>query len=181
MMRDKSHDYHPWDDGLYDPTNDGLADELHYPVVRRFSTLAEVRKHPGIAGAVVALLVAVGVGYVLLNQKSGPTRFERWKTQADPRRWRMPSMPSMPAMPWLSRLRSDGMDGRLEALQAELDRYGGRARRGLEDAGGRARRYASDAGGYARDHAKEGGAVAATVALLGVLAAVAIKARQNDD
>ncbi|MEH6697347.1 MAG: SDR family oxidoreductase [Brevundimonas sp.] len=181
MMRDKSHDYHPWDDGLYDPTNDGLADELHYPVVRRFSTLAEVRKHPGIAGAVVALLVAVGVGYVLLNQKSGPTRFERWKTQANPRRWRMPAMPSMPDMPWLARLRSDGMDGRLEALQSELDRYGGRARRGLEDAGGRARRYASDAGHYARDHAKEGGAVAATVALLGVLAAVALKARQNDD
>ena len=73
------------------------------------------------------------------------------------------------------------MDGRLEALQAELDRYGGRARQGLEDAGGRARRYASDAGDYARDHAKEGGAVAATVALLGVLAAVALKARQNDD
>jgi len=146
--------------------------------VRRFSTLAEVRKHPGIAGAVVALLVAVGVGYVLLNQKSGPTRFERWKTQADPRRWRMPSMP---AMPWLSRFRADGMDGRLEALQAELDRYGGRARRGLEQAGGRARRYASDAGDYARDHAKEGGAVAATVALLGVLAMVALKARQNDD
>ena len=184
MMRDKSHDYHPWDDGLYDPTNDGLADELHYPVVRRFSTLAEVRKHPGIAGAVVALLVAVGVGYVLLNQKSGPTRFERWKTQADPRRWRMPSMPSMPSMPdmpWLARFRSDGVEERLEALQAELDRYGGRARRGLEDAGGRARRYASDAGGYARDHAREGGAVAATVALLGVLAAVALKARQNDD
>ena len=133
-------------------------------MVRRFSTLAEVRKHPGIAGAVLALLVSIGIGYVLLNQKSGPTRFERWKAHADPRRWRMPSLP------WLSRIRPDGVDGRLEAFQAELDRYGGRARR-----------YASDAGHYARDHAKEGGAVAATVALLGVLAAVALKARRSDD
>src|SRR6478672_3358231 len=87
LMRDRSSVYQPFDDGLYDPTDDGLDEEVYYPMVRQFSALAEVRKHPGITGGVVAILAGVGLAALLLNQRSGPTRYERLRGRVDPRGW----------------------------------------------------------------------------------------------
>jgi short-subunit dehydrogenase len=87
LMRDRSSVYQPFDDGLYDASDDGLDEEVHYPMVRQFSALAEVRKHPGITGGVVAVLAGVGLAALLLNQRTGPTRYERIRGRIDPRGW----------------------------------------------------------------------------------------------
>ena len=52
-----------------------------------FNVVDEVRKHPGIVADVVAVLAGVGLATILLNQRTGPTRYERIKTRIDPRGW----------------------------------------------------------------------------------------------
>lgn len=184
LMRDRSSAYQPYDDGLYDPTEDGLDDEVHYPMVRQFSLLAEARKHPGVTGGIVAVLAGIGLATVLMNQRSGPTRYERLRRSLDPRGW---------------------VDA--EALVRRFDDMARGVRHGLDDAGGRAgqlgahgrekagrwfrkakrdlhfdrraddaRNYARQAGSYAKDHAREGGAI---LALLTIAAAVGVAALEN--
>jgi hypothetical protein len=87
LMRDRSSAWQPFDDGLYDPNHDGLDEEVHYPMVRQFSALAEVRKHPGITSGVLAVLAGIGIAALLLNQRNGPTRYERLRGRIDPRGW----------------------------------------------------------------------------------------------
>jgi hypothetical protein len=172
LMRDRSSAYEPYDDGLYDPSEDGLAEEVHYPMVRQFSALAEVRKHPGVASGVLAVLAGVGIAALLLNQRSGPTRYERIRGRLNPRGW----------------VDTGGLRDRFgdlaETVRHSLSEAGERAppiwardarhrgerilhgarhssRKALKKHGKTARRYAHDAGDYARDHAKEGGALLA--------------------
>jgi short-subunit dehydrogenase len=190
LMRDRGSAYEPYEDGLYDPTEDGLDEEVHYPMVRQFSALAELRKHPGIAGGVLAVLAGVGLATLLLNQRTGPTRFQRMRGRMDPRRW----------------VDGDGLRGRFddfaETLRHGLSDAGDRAteftgdardgadrwwkdtrkssRKALKKHGKTARRYARDAGGYARDHAKEGGALLALATVAAAVGAAALDARRPD-
>jgi hypothetical protein len=190
LMRDRVSAYEPYEDGLYDPTEDGLDEEVHYPMVRQFSALAELRKHPGIAGGVLAVLAGVGLATLLLNQRTGPTRFQRMRGRMDPRRW----------------VDGDGLRGRFddfaETLRHGLSDAGDRAteftgdardgadrwwrdtrkssRKALKKHGKTARRYARDAGGYARDHAKEGGALLALATVAAAVGAAALDARRPD-
>jgi short-subunit dehydrogenase len=190
MMRDRDSAYAPYEDGLYDPTDDGLDEEVHYPMVRQFSALAEVRKHPGIAGAVIAVLAGVGLATLLLNQRSGPTRYERIRGRIDPRTW----------------IDTDGLRGRIddlaESFRHSLTEAGERAsdlgddarqrggkffqgaqqssRKALKKHGKTAKRYARDAGAYAQDHAKEGGALLALATIAAAVGAAALDMRRPD-
>ena len=190
LMRDRRSAWQPDEDGLYDPTEDGLDEEVYYPMVRQFSALAEVRKHPGIAAGVVAILAGVGLATLLLNQRTGPTRLQALRGRMDPRGW-------VDA----GGLR-DRFDDLTETLRQGLNEAGERAsdlgddarrrsRRLLDDArhssrkamkkhGRRARRVASDAGGYAREHAKEGGALLALATIAAAVGAAALDARRPD-
>lgn len=188
LMRDRHSAYRPYDDGLYDPTEDGLDEEVHYPMVRQFSALAEVRKHPGVTGGVLAALALGVIGAVLLTQRTGPTRYEVFRRRIDPRGW----------------IDTDALRDRFDDF-AETVRHGaedlgdragefggkaGKRAKGLFDdaqayskdrlaKGGRsARRYASDAGDYARDHAREGGAILAIATIAAAIGAAALESRQ---
>lgn len=190
LMRDRGSAYQPYDDGLYDPTEDGLDEEVHYPMIRQFSALAEVRKHPGIASGVVAVLAAVGVATLLLNQRTGPTRYETLRRRVDPRGW----------------VDTDALRDRLDTVTRELrhrlddvrheaedlghkgasraGQWFGKARqsseRSLRGSGRVARRYAHSAGDYARDHAREGGALLAIATIAAVIAGAALETRRED-
>jgi short-subunit dehydrogenase/ElaB/YqjD/DUF883 family membrane-anchored ribosome-binding protein len=190
LMRDRRSAWTPDDDGLYDPSEDGLDEEVHYPMVRQFSALAEVRKHPGIAAGAVAVLAGVGLATLLLNQRTGPTRFEALRSRFSPR----------------DRIHVDGLRSRIddftETLRHGLSEAGARAQDFSDDArdrGGRwwnktqkssrkalkkhgktARRYAEDAGDYARTHAKEGGALLALATIAAAVGAAALDARRPD-
>jgi short-subunit dehydrogenase len=190
LMRDRGSAWTPDDDGLYDPSEDGLDEEVHYPMVRQFSALAEVRKHPGIAAGAVAVLAGVGLATLLLNQRTGPTRFETLRTRFSPR----------------DRIHVDGLRNRFddfaETLRHGFSEAGARAQDFTDDArdrGGRwwnktqkssrkalkkhgktARRYAEDAGDYARTHAKEGGALLALATIAAAVGAAALDARRPD-
>lgn len=190
LMRDRGSAYAPDDDGLYDPTEDGLDEEVHYPMVRQFSALAEVRKHPGIAAGVVAVLAGVGLATLLLNQRTGPTRYESLRGRINPRGW----------------VDTDTLRHRFEDLaesvRHSLNEAGDRAHHVTDDArerGGRwwnrtqkssrkalkkhgktARRYAGEAGDYARSHAKEGGALIALATIAAAIGAAALDARRPD-
>ena len=190
LMRDRSSAYQPYDDGLYDPTDDGLDEEVHYPMVRQFSALAEIRKHPGIAGGVVAVLAGIGLATLLLNQRSGPTRFETLRGRFDPRGW----------------VDTNGLrhrfDDLAETVRNGLEEAGDRAtefgddardrsgrwfrntkkssRKALKIHGKTARRYARDAGDYARDHAREGGALLAIATIAAAVGAAALESRRPD-
>ena len=190
LMRDRSSAYEPYEDGLYDPTNDGLDEEVHYPMVRQFSALAEVRKHPGITSGVVAVLAGIGIAALLLNQRSGPTRYERLRGRFDPRRW---------IDPGAMRGRFDDIS---ETIRQNLAEAGERAadlgedarhrgerfvhsarhssRKALKKHGKNAKRYAHDAGEYARDHAKEGGALLAVATIAAAIGAAALDIRRPD-
>ncbi|RYG08800.1 MAG: SDR family NAD(P)-dependent oxidoreductase, partial [Caulobacteraceae bacterium] len=122
LMRDRRSAYEPYDDGLYDPTEDGLDEEVHYPMVRQFSALAEVRKHPGITAGVVAVLAGVGLATLLLNQRTGPTRLQSFRDRLDPRDW----------------IDAQSLRGRFDDLIET-------ARHGLEEAGDRAHDLTDDA------------------------------------
>ncbi|GAA0869496.1 hypothetical protein GCM10009116_13320 [Brevundimonas basaltis] len=190
LMRDRRSAWQPDEDGLYDPTEDGLDEEVYYPMVRQFSALAEVRKHPGVAAGVVAILAGVGLATLLLNQRTGPTRLETLRGRFDPRGW----------------VDADGLRTRFEDLTetvrrgvteageraADLGEDTGRrsrrffddtrhtSRRALKKHGKRARHYASEAGTYARDHAREGGALLALVTIAAAVGAAALDARRPD-
>ena len=190
MMRDRNSAYQPFDDGLYDPTEDGLDEEVHYPMVRQFSVLAEARKHPGVTVGTVALIAVAAVAVALLNQRSGPTRFERIRGRFDPRGWVD-----------VDDLRGR-FDGLTDSLRQGLSDAGDRAadfgdeardrserwwrdtrkssRKALKKHGKTARRYASDAGDYAREHAREGGAILALATIAAAIGAAAIDARRPD-
>ena len=190
LMRDRRSAWQPDADGLYDPTDDGLDEEVYYPMVRQFSALAEVRKHPGIAAGVVAILAGVGLATLLLNQRTGPTRLEGLRSRINPRQW----------------VDADGLRSRFEDLTETvrhgLSEAGERAsdfgeearhrsrrlfddtrhssRRALRKHGKKARHYAHEAGDYARDHAKEGGALLALVTIAAAVGAAALDARRPD-
>jgi len=190
LMRDRRSAYEPYDDGLYDPTDDGLDEEVHYPMVRQFSALAEVRKHPGIAAGVVAVLAGVGLATLLLNQRTGPTRFESLRGRLHPRDW----------------IDAQSLRGRFddlaETVRHGLTEAGDRAhdfsddardrsqrwfkdtrkssRKALKKHGKAARRYAGQAGDYARDHAREGGALIALATIAAAIGAAALDARRPD-
>ncbi|MDQ8029596.1 MAG: SDR family oxidoreductase [Brevundimonas sp.] len=190
LMRDRSSAHELYDDGLYDPSEDGLAEEVHYPMVRQFSALAEVRKHPGIAAGVVAVLAGVGLATLLLNQRTGPTRYQALRSRLDPRDW----------------VDTDSLRGRFddfaETVRHGLSEAGTRAHDFTDDArdrGGRwwnktrkssrkalkkhgkiARRYAEDAGDYAKTHAKEGAGLIALATIAAAVGAAALDARRPD-
>jgi short-subunit dehydrogenase/ElaB/YqjD/DUF883 family membrane-anchored ribosome-binding protein len=190
LMRDRSSAYEPYDDGLYDPSEDGLQEEVHYPMVRQFSALAEVRKHPGITSGVVAVLAGIGIAALLLSQREGPTRYERLRGRFDPRGW----------------VDTDALRGRFEDLtdtvRHSLSDVGERAsdfgedarhrgerfvhgarhssRKAMKRSGKTAKRYAHDAGAYARDHAREGGALLALATIAAAIGAAALDVRRPD-
>jgi len=190
LMRDRRSAWQPDEDGLYEPSDDGLDEEVYYPMVRQFSALAEVRKHPGVAAGVVAILAGVGLATLLLSQRTGPTRFESLRGRINPRGW----------------VDADGLRTRFEDLTETVRRgvsdAGERAadfgedarhksrrffddtrhtsRKALKKHGKRARHYASEAGTYARDHAKEGGAILALVTIAAAVGAAALDARRPD-
>jgi short-subunit dehydrogenase/ElaB/YqjD/DUF883 family membrane-anchored ribosome-binding protein len=190
LMRDRRSAWQPDEDGLYDPTEDGLEEEVYYPMVRQFSALAEVRKHPGITAGVIAILAGVGLATLLLNQRTGPTRLESLRGRFNPRDW----------------VDADGLRTRFEDLTESVRRgvseageraadfgedAGRRSRRFFDDTrhtsrralkkhGKRARHYASEAGTYAREHAKEGGALLALATIAAAVGAAALDARRPD-
>lgn len=190
LMRDRGSAYQPFDDGLSDPGDDGLDEEVHYPMVRQFSALAEVRKHPGITSGVVAVLAGIGIAALLLNQRSGPTRYERLRGHIDPRGWIDTGT-----------LRNR-FDGFADTLRHSLSEAGERAadlgddarhrgerlvhdarhssRKALKKQGKTVKRYARDAGTYARDHAKEGGALLALATIAAAVGAAALDVRRPD-
>ena len=190
LMRDRRSAWEPNDDGLYDPSDDGLDEEVHYPMVRQFSALAEVRKHPGITSGALAVLAGVGIAALLLNQRSGPTRYERIRGRLNPRGWvdtgglrdRFGDLAETVrhSLSEAGERASDlGEDGR---HRGERILHGARhsSRKALKKHGKTARRYAHDAGDYARDHAKEGGALLAVATIAAAIGAAALDVRRPD-
>lgn len=208
LMRDRYSDYPLFDDGLYEPTGDGLQEEVHYPMVRNFSVLAEARKHPGVTTGALAAIALFGVAAVLLSQRTGPTRLEAIRRRLDPRDW--------------------GLQDRLEDIAAALSgrahdigaraadfgayagdralRWGGRARDAADDFGhdvgdratslwdrvrgvfpggeskrARAARYARSTGRFARDHAIEGVTLAALATIAAAVGAALLDERRNGE
>lgn len=181
-----------WDaDGYDSPDGVGPDEEIIYPMVRNFSALAEVRKHPGITAGSAAVLVLAAVGAVLLTQRTGPRRYETIRNRIDPRGWI-----DAEAL----RHRFDNITRGLEERAADLgDRAGDlsddarhgarkllrRGRRAVSEPQRRryareAGRYAESAGRYAKDHAREGGAVLALATIAAAIAAAAIDSRNPD-
>lgn len=190
LMRDRGSAWQPDEDGLYEPSDDGLDEEVYYPMVRQFSALAEVRKHPGIAAGVVAILAGVGLATLILNQRTGPTRFETLRGRINPRGW----VDAQGLRTRFEDLTETVRRGVSEAGEraADFGEDAGRksrrffddtrhtSRRALKKHGKRARHYASEAGTYARDHAKEGGAILALVTIAAAVGAAALDARRPD-
>ncbi|WP_299175911.1 SDR family oxidoreductase [uncultured Brevundimonas sp.] len=205
LMRDRRSAYQPYDDGLYDPTEDGLDEEVHYPMVRNFSALAEVRKHPGVsAGTLAAVLAGVGLA-LYLSQRSGPTRYQRIKTRVDPRGWvdagalRHRFEDAVDAFRHgASDLAQDvgeragdfSREARYRAAdfsedaRDRADEWFRSARKGskkaLKKQGRAARRYADDAGAYARGHVREGGALLAVATIAAAVGAAVLESRRPD-
>jgi short-subunit dehydrogenase len=161
LMRDKRGEYRPYEDGLWDPADDGLEEEVHYPMVRGFSTLAEIRKHPGVTAGIVAVLAGIGLGALLLSQRSGPTRYERLRETVRPSRWLEQFQPGR-------RLRDAGH----QAYEG-WDRLG----RASQDLLGRKSR--DRAVTPARDPAPESTAMAAITTIAAAIGAVALKQWQD--
>jgi short-subunit dehydrogenase len=190
LMRDRRSAYQPYDDGLYDPTEDGLDEEVHYPMVRNFSALAEIRKHPGISAGTVIALLAAGAAAVYLSQRSGPTRYERIRHRIDPRGWVDTAALSGRVHDAVDAFRhgahhlgeraGDYAEDARHTADAwyRKTRHGGK--RALSKHGKTARRYADDAGAYARDHAREGGALLAVASLAAVIGAAVLESRRPD-
>jgi len=190
LMRDRRSAWQPDEDGLYDPTEDGLDEEVYYPMVRQFSALAEVRKHPGIAAGVVAVLAGVGLATLLLNQRTGPTRLETLRGRFNPREW-MDATGLRTHIDDLAETVRRGVGEVGDRAHEFGDEAAHRSRRFFEDTrrgsrkamkkhGRRARRYASEAGDYARDHAKEGGALLALATIAAAIGAAALDARRPE-
>ncbi len=190
LMRDRRSAWEPDEDGLYDPGDAGRAEEVHYPMVRQFSALAELRKHPGITSGVVAGLAGVGIAALLLNGRSGPTRYERLRRRVDPRGW----IDTGALRHRLGGLADTVRHSLSEAGERASDlgddarHRGGKlfrdarhsSRKALKRHGKTAKAYARDAGEYARDHAREGGALLALVTIAAAIAAAALDVRRPD-
>jgi short-subunit dehydrogenase len=169
-------------DGLYDPTDDGPEDEVRYPMVRQFSVVAEARKHPGLTAGGLGAVLLLGLVALLLGQRQGPTRYQRWRARLDPRSW---------TADWRR-----GFEAAMEGIEEGAHEAGHRAATARRKAGRSLRRFGREAnsrlpreefeaglrsarggmdraGRFARDHAREGGVLAA---LLTVGAAVAVAA-----
>lgn len=169
-------------------------------MVQEFNPLDEVRKHPGLTAGVVAVLAGVGLATLLLNQRTGPTRYERIKDRVDPRGW-FDAEALRHRFEDIARGVRHGADD-LGHRAADLGAYAGdRAGRFGEDARHRAddwmrrtrkkskrpmrryakqaRRYAEDAGDFARDHAREGGALLAVATIAAAIGAAALENRRS--
>ncbi len=162
-------------------------------MAQEFDPIEEVRKHPGVAAGVVFVLAGIGLATLLLNQRTGPRRYELLRERFDPRGW--VDTGSMRARVGdLARGVRDNVDelGQRaselgETVHHRAGRFGGRFRQGFGHGhkGGRhrhrkvhryqkqARRYAEDAGDFAMDHAREGGAILAVAAIAAAIGAVA--------
>ncbi len=201
-MRDRSSAYQPYDDGLYDPTDDGLDEEVHYPMVRQFSALAEVRKHPGISAGALALVATAALATLLLTQRTGPRRYQEIRERLDPRGW-IDAEALRHRFDDISRGLTErageigdqvgdmGDDARHQARkllkrgqravsEKQRRRYAREARRYAEEGGRSARRYAGDAGRYAKDHAREGGALLAVATIAAAIGAAALESQRPD-
>ncbi len=190
LMRDRRSAWEPDGDGLYDPSEDGLEEEVHYPMVRQFSALAEVRKHPGIAAGVVAVLAGVGLATLLLNQRTGPTRLETLRGRLNPRDW-VDTAALRDRIEDLAETVRHGLNEAGERAGEFSEEARHRSERALHDArhasrkamrkhGRKARLYARDAGDYARTHAREGGALLALATIAAAIGAAALDARRPD-
>lgn len=167
---------------------------------REFNVVDEVRKHPGIVAGVVAVLAGVGLATILLNQRTGPTRYERIKTRIDPRGW-FDAEALRHRFDDIARGVRDSADDLGQRAADFGDHAGERVGRFSEDARDRAdawyrrakkksrrpmrrytkqaRRYAEDAGDFARDHAKEGGALLAVATIAALIGAAALESRRR--
>ena len=167
---------------------------------REFNVVDEVRKHPGIVTGVVAVLAGVGLATILLNQRTGPTRYERIKTRIDPRGW-FDAEALRHRFDDIARGVRDSADDLGQRAADFSDHAGERVGRFGEDARDRAdawyrrakkksrrpmrrytkqaRRYAEDAGDFARDHAKEGGALLAVATIAALIGAAALESRRR--
>lgn len=179
-----------WDaDGLDGAEGDGTEEEMIYPMVRNFSALAEVRKHPGITAGSLAVIVLATVGTLLLSQRTGPRRHEAIRDRLDPRHW-IDAEGLRHRFEDISRglsERAADLGGRASDLSDDA-RYGARkllkrGQRAMSETQRRrfareARRYADEASRYARDHAREGGALLAVITIAAAVGAAALESRR---
>ena len=171
-------------------------------MVRQFNAVDEVRKHPGIAAGVVAVLAGVGIAALLLNQRSGPTRYERLRERVDPRGW-FDAEALRHRFDDIARGVREGADDLThraadlgDYAQERAGRFGAetrdradewyrrtkkKSRRPMRRYTKQARRYAEDAGDFARDHAKEGGALLAVATIAAAIGAAALESRRKGD
>ncbi|MNH77900.1 hypothetical protein D3C73_302020 [compost metagenome] len=169
-------------------------------MVRQFNAVDEVRKHPGLAAGVVAVLAGVGIAALLLNQRSGPTRYERLRERVDPRGWfdaealrhrfddiargvRNGADDLTHRAADLGGYASDraghfGHEARAKAGRW-LHRSGQTSRKPMKRYAKQARRYAEDASDFARDHAREGGALLAVATIAAAIGAAALESRRQ--
>ena len=160
-------------------------------MVRQFNAVDEVRKHPGITAGVVAVLAGVGIAALLLNQRSGPTRYERIRERVDPRGW-FDAEALRHRFDDIARGVRHGADG-LTHRAADLGDYasdradrwlhrsGKKSRKPMKRYAKQARRYAEDAGDFARDHAREGGALLAVATIAAAIGAAALESRRKGE
>lgn len=162
-------------------------------MAQEFDPIEEVRKHPGVAAGVVFVLAGIGLATLLMNQRTGPRRYEVFKERLDPRGW-VDTTSLKGRFSDLADSLRDGVDGlgnrasslgekaqdRVSRLTDEalglgrsLKKKGGKdAHRKLRRFKKQARRYTEDAGDYARDHAREGSAILAVAVLAAAVGAV---------
>ncbi|WP_339915112.1 hypothetical protein [uncultured Brevundimonas sp.] len=160
-------------------------------MVQQFSALTEVRKHPGAVAGVVAVLAGVGLAVLILNQRTGPTRFDRMRERFNPRDWVDTEALRDRAGGLADTIRHGfaNVSERAGDFGGETRDRAGRwfhdtgkaSRTSLNRHGKTARRYAGRAGGYARDHAKEGGTLLAIATIAAAIGAAALEARKLDD
>jgi NAD(P)-dependent dehydrogenase (short-subunit alcohol dehydrogenase family) len=202
LMRDRRSAYQPYEDGLHELFEDGLDDEVHYPMVRQFSVLAEARKHPGITAGSFALVATAALATLLLTRRSGPSRHDPMHGRLDPRGW-LDTEALRHRLDGLSRGLNEragdlgeafgdlGDDARHQAKKIlkrgrrvvsdkQRRKYARDARRYAEETGRSARRYADDAGQYAKEHAVEGGALLAVATIAAAIGAAALESQRPD-
>jgi len=202
LKRDRGSAYEPYEEGLYAASDDGLDEEVHYPMVRQFSVIAEARKHPGITAGTVALVATAAIATLLLTQRSGPRRYDVIRDRLDPRGW-IDAEALRHRFEDISRgltgaaadmgsrtgdLRHEVRDTAEGLFQRGKDALAGgkrkqyaRAARGYANkAGKRARGYVDDGVQYGRDHAREGGALLAIATIAAAIGAVALESRRPD-
>lgn len=178
-------------DGLYEPTEDALDEELQYPMVRSFSALAEVRKHPGITAGSLGVVIVAAIATVLLTRRTGPRRYEQLRHRIDPRGW-LDAEALRHRFEDLSRGLGEraGEIGERAGDLSDDARHGARKlfKRGQRVVSEKqrrkyareARRYADQAGRYAKDHAREGGALLAVATIAAAIGAAALESQRPD-